>query len=114
MLRETRNIGILIQVIGPVVDVRFEENMIPRINNALEILHNDKKLIIEVFQHVGNGIVRCVAMGATDGLARGIEVIDTGETINVITSYSIHYTKLYEMLMLRRILAINPLLHQFL
>ncbi len=83
MLRETRNIGILIQVIGPVVDVRFEENMIPRINNALEILHNDKKLIIEVFQHVGNGIVRCVAMGATDGLARGIEVIDTGETIKV-------------------------------
>lgn len=78
-----KHIGKITQVIGPVVDVRFEEDELPQILNALEIKSGDKKVVVEVFQHVGNNAVRCIAMSSTDGLVRGMEVIDTGRAINV-------------------------------
>jgi F-type H+-transporting ATPase subunit beta len=75
--------GKITQVIGPVVDARFEDKL-PRIYNALEIpVGDDKKLVVEVQQHLGNNTVRAVAMDSTDGLQRGMEVIDTGDAISV-------------------------------
>ncbi|EKE16110.1 MAG: hypothetical protein ACD_11C00030G0018 [uncultured bacterium] len=78
-----KNTGKVIQVIGPVVDVEFSEKL-PRIYDSLEIkLENDKRLVLEVHQHTGTGKVRAVAMGSTDGLRRGMEVVDTGAPISV-------------------------------
>mgnify|MGYP001324545570 CR=1 FL=1 len=77
------NKGIVIQVIGPVIDVRFEEKL-PNIYNALHIpLEDGRKLTVEVQQHLGNNVVRTVAMDSTEGLQRGLEVIDTGNVITV-------------------------------
>lgn len=81
--KNKKNIGKIIQVIGPVVDVRFDEGKLPKILNALEIKNGDKTLVVEVFQHVGNNDARCIAMSSTDGLVRGMEVVDTGRAINV-------------------------------
>ncbi|MCG8538615.1 MAG: F0F1 ATP synthase subunit beta [Clostridia bacterium] len=78
-----QNLGKVVQIIGPVVDVRFENENLPEILNAIEINYNDKKLIVEVAQHVGDNTVRCVAMSSTDGLVRGIEAVDTGSAIAV-------------------------------
>lgn len=78
-----RNIGKITQVIGPVVDVRFGEDELPKILNALEIKNGDKTVVVEVFQHIGNDDVRCIAMSSTDGLVRGMEAVDTGRAINV-------------------------------
>jgi F-type H+-transporting ATPase subunit beta len=78
------NLGKIIQIIGAVVDVQFPREHIPAIYNALEIrLSEQKKIILEIQQHIGDGIVRTVAMSATDGLRRGMEVLDTGNTIAV-------------------------------
>ncbi|MDR0741060.1 MAG: F0F1 ATP synthase subunit beta [Puniceicoccales bacterium] len=78
------NAGKIIQVMGAVVDVQFERDRIPSIYNALEVpQEGQKQIILEVQQHVGDGVVRTVAMSATDGLRRGIAVWDTGETITV-------------------------------
>jgi F-type H+-transporting ATPase subunit beta len=75
--------GKITQVIGPVVDARFEEKL-PAIFNALEIpVEDGRKLVVEVQQHLGNNTVRAVAMDSTDGLQRGMEVIDTGDSITV-------------------------------
>ena len=68
---------------GPVVDVRFDEGKLPKLLNALEINNNGKKLVTEVAQHLGDNIVRTIAMGSTDGLVRGTEAIDTGAPISV-------------------------------
>lgn len=77
------NKGTLVQIIGPVVDVRFEKEL-PKIYNALRIsLGEDKFLVAEVQQHLGNNMVRAVAMDGTDGLQRGVEVVDTGAPISV-------------------------------
>ncbi len=77
------NIGKITQIVGPVVDVEFE-NEIPSITNALEVdLKEGKKLVLEVAQHIGSGQVRAIAMGATDGLKRKMEVHDTGAPISV-------------------------------
>ena len=77
------NIGKLVQVIGPVIDVKFE-NELPDIYNALELTNEDgTKLVAEVHSHNGNGIVRAVAMSGTDGLKRGLDVADTGKPIQV-------------------------------
>lgn len=77
------NIGKLVQVIGPVIDVKFE-NELPNIYNALELTNEDgTKLVAEVHSHNGNGIVRAVAMSGTDGLKRGLDVVDTGKPIQV-------------------------------
>jgi len=78
-----KNIGKISQVIGPVVDVEFVENL-PQIYNALEIkLKSGEKLVLETSQHLGGNKVRTVAMGSTDGLCREMEVIDTGAPIKV-------------------------------
>ena len=75
--------GVVAQVMGPVVDVRFEEGHLPAIYNALEIPLGEGRLIVEVAQHIGDGEVRCIAMGSTDGLQRGTEVTDLGKGISV-------------------------------
>jgi len=76
--------GIVSQIIGPVVDVRFEPGQLPPIYNALEIARpGGKQLVLEVAQHIGENSVRTVAMDSTDGLTRGMEVTDTGQYITV-------------------------------
>jgi F-type H+-transporting ATPase subunit beta len=79
------NAGKIVQIIGPVVDVRFEESQIPEIYNALEVSGRaaDNRLVLEVQQHRGEGLVRAVAMTSTDGLVRGQEVLDSGAPISV-------------------------------
>lgn len=79
-----QNIGKVVQVIGPTMDVRFELKQ-PKILNAVHVEHpTTKELIVgEVAQHLGNNMVRCVAMSSTDGLVRGLKVVDTGAPINV-------------------------------
>ncbi len=76
----SRNIGKIVQVIGPIVDVQFTED-IPKLLNAVEILNNDERIVLEVAQHLGGDRVRCVSMGSTDGLVRGRECLDTGSPI---------------------------------
>ena len=78
-----KNIGKIVQVIGPVVDIRFEEDNLPELLNAVEIERDGKKLVVEVSQHLGNDTVRCVSMDTTDGLIRGMKAIDTGKSIAV-------------------------------
>jgi F-type H+-transporting ATPase subunit beta len=76
------NIGHITQVVGPVVDVRFEEGNVPAILNALEIrISAERQVILEVLQHIGDSRVRCVAMEATEGLSRGMEARDSGSPI---------------------------------
>lgn len=77
------NIGTVAQVIGPVVDVRFPEGHLPAINNALTIPIGKRTLTVEVAQHIGGSVVRCIAMSSTDGLVRGTEATDTGKPITV-------------------------------
>ena len=76
------NKGLIKQIIGPVVDVHFAKNL-PEINNALEVKLGEGVLVLEVQKHMGDNMVRTVAMGTTDGLARGVEVVDTGDSISV-------------------------------
>ena len=79
------NIGKIVQIVGAVLDIRFEdEKNLPNLLNALEIkLENGNKIVAEVAQHIGNDTVRCIAMSATDGLVRGMEAVDTGAPISV-------------------------------
>ncbi|MBR0482182.1 MAG: F0F1 ATP synthase subunit beta [Firmicutes bacterium] len=79
----TKNIGTVVQVVGPVLDIRFSEENLPDLLNAIEIDNNGTKLTAEVAQHIGGGLVRCISMNATDGLVRGIEAVDTGGPITV-------------------------------
>ena len=74
--------GIIKKIIGPVVDVEFS-GKIPEVYSALEVVNGDKKVVLEVEQHIGGGIVRTVAMDSTDGLARGMEVVNTNAPISV-------------------------------
>lgn len=79
-----KNIGKIVQVIGPVVDVEFEEGHLPEIYNALEVsLKDGKKLVLETAQHLGYNKVRSVSLGSTDGLVRGEEALNTGSPISV-------------------------------
>ena len=81
---EKVNEGIIVQAVGPVIDVRFHDAHLPEILTALVIpLGEDKSLTVEVMQHIGDDVVRTVAMGPTDGLVRGMKVIDTGAPISV-------------------------------
>ena len=75
--------GKVSQVMGPVVDVCFEEGNLPAIYNALVMQNGDKTLTVEVAQHIGDNTVRCIAMSSTDGLKRGTAVTDTGKNISV-------------------------------
>ncbi len=77
------NIGTVVTVIGPVVDIRFKAGQLPNLRNAIEVMNNGKKLTLEVAQHVGDDIVRCIAMSSTDGLMRGVDAVDTGAPISV-------------------------------
>ena len=78
------NKGKVIEIIGPVVDVQFEEGKMPAIYNAVEVIKNkDEKVICEVALHLGDGKVRCISMVPTDGLIRGIDAIDTGKPISI-------------------------------
>ena len=80
---ESKNIGKVVQIVGAVVDVRFEKDSLPDLLNAIEIDNKGEKLVVEVAQHIGDDIVRCIAMGSTDGLVRGIDAVDTGRAISV-------------------------------
>ena len=80
---EKQNIGTIVQVIGPVLDIRFEDEHMPALLNAIEVAFDGRKLVAEVAQHVGDNVVRCIAMSSTDGLTRGTEAIDTGAPISV-------------------------------
>ncbi|MCK6418710.1 MAG: F0F1 ATP synthase subunit beta [Alphaproteobacteria bacterium] len=76
-------VGKILQVLGAVVDVQFEDGNVPAILNALETDNNGQRLVLEVAQHLGENTVRCIAMDMTDGLVRGQEVTDTGNAIRV-------------------------------
>ena len=75
--------GKIVQVIGTVVDVEFPSEEMPGVFNALETKVGDQKLILEVEQHIGNNWVRCIALGPTEGLSRGVDAVDTGDAISV-------------------------------
>ena len=78
-----KHIGEVVQVIGPVLDIRFAHDELPALQNAIEIDNNGAKLIAEVAQQVGDNVVRCIAMNSTDGLVRGTKALDTGDSITV-------------------------------
>ena len=80
---QTKNIGKVVQIIGAVVDVKFSKDNLPKLLNAIEIMNGKNKLVVEVAQHIGDDIVRCIAMSSTDGLIRGVDAVDTGESIAV-------------------------------
>jgi F-type H+/Na+-transporting ATPase subunit beta len=77
--------GTIVQVIGPCVDIRFEDHEVPSLFNAVKIEDNDRKidLTLEVAQQIGNNTVRCIALASTDGLARGMKAFDTEKPISV-------------------------------
>src|SRR5216684_9057364 len=77
------NIGKVVQVIGPVLDVEFEPEQLPELYNAITVKVDSGQLVAEVQQHIGRNQVRAVAMSATDGVVRGMEVLDTGKSITV-------------------------------
>ncbi|MHC1749787.1 MAG: F0F1 ATP synthase subunit beta [Cellulosilyticaceae bacterium] len=79
-----QNIGHIVQIIGPVLDIKFTPDNLPALYNAIDITRaNGEKLVVEVSQHLGDDVVRCIAMSATDGLVRGMDAIDTGNPISV-------------------------------
>ncbi|MCI5741866.1 MAG: F0F1 ATP synthase subunit beta [Lachnospiraceae bacterium] len=78
------NVGKITQIIGAVLDIKFAEGNLPEINDAIEIKTNEgKRLVVEVSQHLGDDTVRCIAMGPTDGLVRGMDAVATGAAISV-------------------------------
>ena len=78
-----QNIGTVIQVTGPVLDIRFADGQLPDLLNAIEIDNQGKKLVVEVAQLIGDNVARCIAMSSTDGLVRGARAVDTGSPITV-------------------------------
>ncbi|MBQ2058741.1 MAG: F0F1 ATP synthase subunit beta [Firmicutes bacterium] len=80
---EKRRIGKVVQVIGPVLDIKFADDDLPDLLNAVEVGEGSSPLIAEVSQHVGGGVVRCISMSSTDGLVRGTVAVDTGMPITV-------------------------------
>jgi F-type H+-transporting ATPase subunit beta len=78
-----KKIGKIIQIIGPIVDVKFDENAVPELLNAVEVINDGDKIVMEVVQHLGNGSVRCVSMSVTEGLSRGMQAVDTRKPISV-------------------------------
>jgi F-type H+/Na+-transporting ATPase subunit beta len=77
------NIGKLVQIIGPVLDIRFSEGNLPELLNAIRIENGEEVIIAEVAQHTGDDTVRCISMSSTDGLVRGMDAVDTGAAITV-------------------------------
>ena len=78
-----KNIGKVIQIIGPVLDIKFENGHLPNLLNAIEIMHEGKKVVCEVASQLGDDVVRCIAMSSTDGMSRGMDAYDTGTGITV-------------------------------
>ena len=78
-----KNIGTVVQVVGPVLDIRFPEDHLPQLLSAIEVVQGDRVVVAEVAQHIGDNVVRCIAMSSTDGLQRGIPAEDTGKAITV-------------------------------
>lgn len=78
-----KHIGEVVQVIGPVLDIRFAHDELPALLNAIEVDNKGAKLIVEVAQQIGDNTVRCIAMSSTDGLVRGMKAVDTGGPITV-------------------------------
>ena len=77
------NKGTVIQIMGPVLDIRFADDHLPELLTAIEVPHGDHTIVAEVAQHIGDNVVRCIAMSSTDGLQRGVDAIDTGAPISV-------------------------------
>ena len=77
------NIGTVIQVIGPVLDIRFADGELPQLLNAVTVQNGDRTITLEVAQHIGDNVARCIAMSSTDGLVRGAKAVDTGGPITV-------------------------------
>ena len=67
-----KNIGTIVQIMGPVLDIRFEDNRLPELLNAVEVRNGSQRIVAEVAQHIGDNMVRCVSMSSTDGLRRGM------------------------------------------
>ena len=78
-----KHIGKVVQVTGPVLDIRFAEGELPALLNAIEIEVNGHRVVAEVAQQIGDDVVRCIAMNSTDGLVRGTDAVDTGNPITV-------------------------------
>ena len=78
-----KHIGKVIQITGPVLDIKYPDGQLPALLNAIEIDNQGKKLVVEVAQEIGDNVVRCIAMSSTDGLARGADAVDTGAPIAV-------------------------------
>ena len=78
-----KNKGTVIQVMGPVLDIRFADDQLPSLLSAIEIPNGEHTIVAEVAQHIGDNVVRCVAMSSTDGLQRGVSVTDMGHPISV-------------------------------
>lgn len=68
---------------GPVLDIKFADRTLPNLMNAIEVEMADKKIVAEVAQHLGDDVVRCIAMSSTDGMVRGTKAVDTGAPISV-------------------------------
>ena len=79
----SQNIGKVIQIIGPVLDIRFENGHLPNLLNAIEIEHEGRKVVCEVASQLGDDVVRCIAMSGTEGMWRGMDAVDTGTGITV-------------------------------
>ena len=79
----TKHQGTVIQIVGPVLDIRFADGNLPQLLSAIEIPHGENTIVAEVAQHIGDNVVRCIAMNSTDGLQRGAVATDTGAAISV-------------------------------
>ncbi len=77
------NKGKIHQIIGPVIDIKFKEDEMPELMNAVEIMLDGRRIVTEVAQHMGDDVARCVALSSTDGLQRGMEATDTGAPITI-------------------------------
>lgn len=78
-----KNVGKIVQIVGAVVDIQFDKDNLPKLLHAIEIDNNGTKVVVEVAQHIGDDIVRCISMSSTDGLVRGMDAYNTGKTISV-------------------------------
>ncbi len=79
----SKHTGTVVQIVGPVLDIRFTDGQLPKLLNAIEVKNGDNTIVAEVAQHIGDNVVRCIAMSSTDGLRRGVEALDTGDAIRV-------------------------------
>jgi F-type H+-transporting ATPase subunit beta len=79
-----QNVGKVVQVIGPVLDVEFEPERLPELYNAITVTMDSGRLVAEVEQHIGRNQIRAVAMSSTDGVVRGMEAVDTGSRLRFL------------------------------